>query len=123
MIEQARPEVLQLGAKKRKLQRACDTCRRRKGRPYIYTEETSGLISIPRTSRAVRCAFASTLLPSQTDRYLAICCCIPALFFETGDGPSKPANRCTNCVTGNHSCTYVESKPVGTLIIPLFHQP
>lgn len=30
-----------------------------------------------------------------------------------GDGPSKPANRCTNCVEGNLSCTYVEFKVVG----------
>ena len=41
MVEQTQPEVLHLGAKKRKLQRACDTCRRRKGQLRIRTEETS----------------------------------------------------------------------------------
>jgi len=48
--------------------------------------------------------------------------CTPPLF-KIGDGPSKPADRCTNCVAGNRSCTYVESKPVGIFLMPLGHQP
>ena len=46
----------------------------------------------------------------------------PALSPEIGDGPSKPANRCTNCINGNLNCTYVESKVVSpSLRCPIIH--
>ena len=29
-----------------------------------------------------------------------------------GDGGQMPGNKCTNCVTYNHECTYVEAAKV-----------
>jgi hypothetical protein len=50
--------LLAIGAKKRKLQRACDICRRRKGQSHIRIEEASRLIVItlafPRSTLYVR---------------------------------------------------------------------
>lgn len=121
MAEPTSSAALHLGAKKRKLQRACDICRRRKGWSPTHAEETPRLTVTPLPFCSVRCTFVS---PFPLYRHLVMAIGIlmhPLYFLKTGDGPSKPGNRCTNCTNGNHNCAYVEFKVVGSSLMPFEH--
>jgi hypothetical protein len=128
MVEPTPSEVLHLGAKKRKLQRACDICRRRKGQSHTYAEETSGLIitlfNFLRSALYVPLTISTRVSLLGIDWHFMIGCrASRPLSLQIGDGPSNPANICTNCIAGKLDCTYNESKAVGPSFMPPDHLP
>jgi hypothetical protein len=81
--------------KKRRIQRACDTCRRKKSMSPPH--------SIDLDNR----------LTSNSSMYVS--CRSPHLHRSpprAGDGAQMVDNRCTNCITWNLECTYVEAAKV-----------
>ena len=83
------------GLKKRRIQRACDICRRKKS---MLTRSESVLKSLNRISSSMLVSFSSRLSG--------------ALIFIIGDGVQMPGNRCSNCVSYSLDCTYVEASKV-----------
>lgn len=75
MAEPTPSEVL---VRKRKLQRACDICRRRKGQSFIRTEETPRPIIIPlappHSTLYVHSTLFTRVLTFGTYWHLVICC-------------------------------------------------
>ena len=104
-------------AKKRRIQRACDMCRRKKS--------TSSHLRARRTKSS-----DDPPLPPQSDvspRILSLSCPnanqhvrsrpIPVRPFP-GDGAQMPNNRCSNCVSYRLECTYVEAAKVRPTMLP-----
>jgi hypothetical protein len=89
------------GLKKRRIQRACDICRRKKS----TSNQTLSLIETFRyidIVYLVRCQSLFTIYMPVLHLNIVI----------TGDGVHMPGNRCSNCVSYDLDCTYVEASKV-----------
>lgn len=92
--------------KKRRIQRACDICRRKKSRLLMFfgSRNTKDWCEW----KLVRC----TSIPESR-------LTVPYSSFGIGNGVQMPGNRCSNCITNNYECTYVETARV-CLCHPIF---
>lgn len=84
------------GLKKRRIQRACDICRRKKSMFNRLCH--SELLPYHSISSSMSVPFHQ-LYASAT-------------FIVIGDGVHMPGNRCSNCVSYSLECTYVEASKV-----------
>ena len=83
-------------SKKRRIQRACDICRRKKSMSKMQCRRNIFLY----------CIFSSMLVSFSSYR------ASPILISIIGDGVQMPGNRCSNCVSYSLECTYVEASKV-----------
>jgi hypothetical protein len=88
------------GSKKRRIQRACDVCRRKKSASHLL--EFKFFSDTCNDNLVVRCEVPK-------DSRLNIISLISA---RVGDGGQMPGNRCSNCIAYNFDCMYVEAAKV-----------
>ncbi|KAI0771317.1 fungal-specific transcription factor domain-containing protein [Trametes elegans] len=94
------PESAQ-NAKKRRIQRACDMCRRKKSTSVLPVRQ-SDPFTAPRPQSDV-CSVSTAAVPPPPRATP------PMTFPPAGDGAQMPNNRCSNCVSYRLECTYVEA--------------
>jgi len=91
-------------SKKRRVARACDICRRRKGVYATFTLLHCTSSYAPCSSVYVLFCFPSKSV-TQTE--------VP------GDGEQGPGRKCANCATAGLECSYVQAMKVRALVIIL----
>ena len=90
------------GTKKRRIQRACDICRRKKSMspPVLFSSVRLIVFHLQSDVRVIHCCFE---IPGFHPLSLA------------GDGVQMPGNRCSNCISYSLDCTYVEAAKVRSI--------
>ena len=85
--------------KKRRIQRACDICRRKKS--------MSNSVIIEFFSYVVMLSSSMSVLFHQSHGQV-----LHSYLSSSGDGVQMPGNRCSNCISYSLDCAYVEASKV-----------